>query len=327
LREKFQPPVRFTHQKHKPSRSANVKANAAGMSMIAAADIARARCVPIERIIDGRGIKLRGRIERVGPCPVCGGTDRFSVNVKKRVFNCRRCQVGGDVIALIQHLDDADFSTAVETIIGPVGAKARYVTRPPQKQTNEDYECQQHRKALWLWQSRKPITGTVAEKYLRDARGYQRAIPAALAYLPPTKPGHQPAIIAAFGVPGHADVGAVHLTLLKPDGNDKADVQPNKIIVGSPRGQPIVLAPPNDLLGLAITEGVEDGLTARAATGLGVWAAGAAGFMPALADAVPEYIEVVTVFSHADQSGQKGAAALAEKLYARGFEVRIEGAA
>jgi hypothetical protein len=37
--------------------------------------ISLARRVPLERIIEQRGIKLRGRIERVGPCPRCGGTD------------------------------------------------------------------------------------------------------------------------------------------------------------------------------------------------------------------------------------------------------------
>ncbi len=34
--------------------------------------IERARAVRIESEIERRGIKLRGRIERVGPGPVCG---------------------------------------------------------------------------------------------------------------------------------------------------------------------------------------------------------------------------------------------------------------
>jgi hypothetical protein len=56
------------------------------------AGIAKARAVPIEREIDRRRIKLNGgKIERCGPCPRCQGTDRFSVNVKKGVFNCRQC--------------------------------------------------------------------------------------------------------------------------------------------------------------------------------------------------------------------------------------------
>jgi hypothetical protein len=80
--------------------------------------IERARAVPIESIIDARQIKLRGKIERVGPCLKCGGTDRFSINVKKQLWNCRQCGKGGDVIALVQHLDGVDFLTAVTTLAG-----------------------------------------------------------------------------------------------------------------------------------------------------------------------------------------------------------------
>ena len=36
-----------------------------------------ARHSPIERVIGERGVKLSGKIERVGPCPICGGRDRF----------------------------------------------------------------------------------------------------------------------------------------------------------------------------------------------------------------------------------------------------------
>jgi phage/plasmid primase-like uncharacterized protein len=64
--------------------------------------ISLARCVPLEQIIEQRGIKLRGRIERVGPCPRCGGTDRFSINTRKQLFNCRGCRKGGDVIELVK---------------------------------------------------------------------------------------------------------------------------------------------------------------------------------------------------------------------------------
>jgi CHC2 zinc finger len=49
--------------------------------------------------------------ERVGPCPKCGGTDRFSINTKKQVFNCRQCQTGGDVIKLVRFLDGCDPAT------------------------------------------------------------------------------------------------------------------------------------------------------------------------------------------------------------------------
>ena len=96
--------------------------------------------------------------------------------------------------------------------------------------------------------------------------------------------------------------------------------------VGSPCGRPIVLAPPNDLLGLAITEGIEDALSAHEATGLGAWAAGSAPLMLALANAVPGYIEAVTIYAH-DDSGKPYALELAEALDVRGIEVRVEGLA
>jgi hypothetical protein len=77
-----------------------------------------------------------------------------------------------------------------------------------------------------------------------------------------------------LGAPRNVEV--VHLTLLRSEGSGKAEVERPKLFVGSPTNLPIVLAPPNDLLGLAITEGIEDALTVHQATGLGAWAAGAA---------------------------------------------------
>jgi hypothetical protein len=86
--------------------------------------------------------------------------------------------------------------------------------------------------------------------------------------------------IAAFAVaeemePGvvainDAAVRGVHITKLKLDGSSKADTERNKIIIAGCVGSPIVLAPVNDLLGLAIGAGIEDALS----TGLGGWAAG-----------------------------------------------------
>ena len=113
---------------------------------------------------------------------------------------------------------------------------------------------------------------------------------------------------------------------LQPDGSDKADVEHPKLIIGQgSAGFPICLAPPNDLLGLAITEGVEDALSVHQATGLGAWAAGSAGRMPALAAHVPAYVDCVTIAAHSDPDGEKGALDLAAALEVRGVEVNIQG--
>jgi hypothetical protein len=81
--------------------------------------VERARRTSIESEIERRGIALRkSGVERIGPCPRCGGTDRFSVN-PKGVWNCRHCKpadIAGDIIGLVQWLDGTEFVRAVETI-------------------------------------------------------------------------------------------------------------------------------------------------------------------------------------------------------------------
>jgi len=81
--------------------------------------IQHARDVTIESEILRRGIQLKRQgVERVGPCPRCGGTDRFAINTVKNVYNCRGCGHGGDVIELVQWLDNCQFTEAVETLTG-----------------------------------------------------------------------------------------------------------------------------------------------------------------------------------------------------------------
>jgi hypothetical protein len=120
-------------------------------------------------------------------------------------------------------------------------------------------------------------------------------------------------------------VRGVHLTRLTAEGAKAPDASGNaKIMLGVCKGAPIVISPPNDLLGMAITEGIEDGLSVFQATGLGVCAAGAAGFMPALAPLIPDYIETVTIYAHDDKAGRDNAITLARALKARGIEVLMQ---
>jgi hypothetical protein len=299
--------------------------------------IEAARSIKIEDECSRRGIRLKrqGANERVGPCPRCGGTDRFAVNVTKRVWRCRQCQPrGGDILDFIQWIDACDFRKAIETLAGDRPRQATVRRTPePRARTSEEYEQQQHRKAQWIWAQRRPLIGSIAEKYLRQARGITCALPPTLAFLP-AREKYPPAMIAAYAFVDEPEpdvlgeprkVDAVHLTRILPDGSDREPGKGAKITIGRPLGRPIVIAPANDLLGLAITEGIEDALTAHAATGLGAWAAGSAPFMPSLAAAVPDYIEAITVFGHPDEAGQVNANKLAEALERRGIEIRVEG--
>lgn len=81
--------------------------------------IDKARTVPIDNELARRGHHLRrSGAEQIGPCPICGGHDRFSVNPRKGVWNCRGCGKGGDVIDLVRHFDGCDFEEAVRHLVG-----------------------------------------------------------------------------------------------------------------------------------------------------------------------------------------------------------------
>jgi hypothetical protein len=300
---------------------------------VRAALIDRARAVRIEDEIARRGIKLRGRVDRAGPCPICGGHDRFAINIRKQCFICRSA-ASGDVIAMTMHLDGSNFAAAVETLAGErwpdrVDLSFRYDTSPvPTKKTEDDHERQQHRKAAWLWSQRRPIAGTIAERYLREKRKYSGPLPPTLGFLPGSN-DYPPAMIAAYGLVDEPEPGvlgeprnipAVHLTRLLRDGSDRERGDKAKISIGRPLGHPIVLAPPNDLLALAITEGIEDALSVHQALGIGAWAAGSATYMPKLAERVPGYIDVVHVELHPD-GGRRFAKKLIRNLRRRKIKV------
>jgi hypothetical protein len=262
-------------------------------------------------------------------CPACGPDRRAPSNRKRKVlkiwsdepgfasYNCARCGLQGfvrdDGVPRIDHQQRARLK------IQAAEHKAAHETR-------------QRDKARWMWGQSKPAAGTIVATYLEEARKIKFAtIPATLRFLPPYKSEHQPAMIAPFGMPGEPDPGVlridagsitgVHLTLLKPDGTGKAEIEPNKIMVGPSLGSPIVLAPLNDLLGLAITEGIENGLTAHLAEGLGAWAAGSASRLPALAAAVPTYTDSISIFADNDNDGRRHALELARRLRKRGLFV------
>jgi phage/plasmid primase-like uncharacterized protein len=135
--------------------------------------IAQARAVRIEDEIGGRGIKLNGRgPERCGPCPKCGGTDRFAINASKQIWNCRGCQRGGDVISLVQHLDGCTFDAAVATLSRQDPTRAdnaknaapdlpnRGLKTRGRSSCNSDAE--RAREALAIWSAAREPQGTPA---------------------------------------------------------------------------------------------------------------------------------------------------------------------
>jgi hypothetical protein len=262
-------------------------------------------------------------------CPLCGPDRRSESNRRRGVlriwhislgfmtYSCARCGIRGYARA-----------NGGEHPLPASLPDRRRKGKPTPVISNEA----RRDKARWLWSCRQSIEGTPAEIYLRKARAYGGTLPATLGFLP-LRGEHPPAMIAAFGRATEAEpsiicisdesVAGVHLTRLALDGRQKAGTEADKIMIGTPLGSPIVLAAAGDLGGLAIAEGIEDALSVHEATGLGAWAAGAASFMPALAAAVPGWVECVTILVDDDKPGRTNADELAGRLERRGFSVRL----
>ena len=324
----------------------------------------QARDSDVLALAQAHGARLRrSGTEFIGPCPLCGGHDRFGVNRRKQLFNCRGCGKGGGPIDLEMLLGGGDFVEAVHRLTNTPSTPRRSIakaanhhsaadhrpavissavhpgwsdptadTAAQHEREVQEYEAKQHRTANWLWAHRRRAVGSPVERYLRS-RGYDGAIPPTIGYLP-ARGEHPHAMIGAFALPYEISPGelgppltvrSVHLTKLKPDSSDRIREQGAKITVGRPLGLPIAISPITDSLSLAITEGIEDALTAHQVTGLGAWAAGAAGFMPKLDEVVPRYIEAVTIYAHPDKAGEDGARELAAALHKRDIEVVTVG--
>jgi hypothetical protein len=273
---------------------------------------------------------IGGRLRHDVACPLCGpAPGRTATNRDRRVlriwqpepsfvtFYCSRCDTGGYAVddgrEQISRAELEKIRRRAETFDREQAAKKRETAR-------------------WLWSISKPIPGTIGEHYLRGPRRISGTLPGTLRFLP-ARNGYPPALIGAFGLPvepepgalmiAHTEVAGVHLTRLKPDGSGKEERDgPAKIMLARSRGWPLVLAPVNDVGGLGITEGIEDGLSVLV-TGLGVWAAGSASRLPALAARVPSYVNDITIFAHTDDDGMRHATELKRRLRARGLSAAI----
>jgi hypothetical protein len=126
------------------------------------------------------GLKKVGD-EHIGPCPQCGGEDRFAINPRKvgkngkpGLFVCRQCREGGDAIDLERFLSGTKFKDAVKDLSG-----ASTVEEDPGEAARRARKwafCRDviEETAFGL----RPILGSPGEIYLRDERAIDTNLPA-----------------------------------------------------------------------------------------------------------------------------------------------------
>lgn len=280
------------------------------------------------------------------PCPECGPYRNAPRNRIRKVlrvwlvddrfatWHCERCGSDGHAVRSPTDEERAELGKSGRRTMD---SEAIRRARAEAEAREEKAAVERLRVARWFWRQRLPTLATVVELYLREIRGYGGPIPATIGYLP-ARGEHPPAMIAAYGVPLEPEPGVLRMTETAFMGvqitrlTERGEKIPDdpKITIGKCLGSPIVLAPMNDLLGLAVTEGAEDGLSIVEATGLGVWAAGGASRLPALAVTVPPYTDCISIMADSDEAGRRNAGELAVRLRARRLRaeiVALDGAA
>jgi hypothetical protein len=307
-----------------------------GRAMIPSDLIQRASAVRIEDEVARRGIRLRGAVDRCGPCPQCDGKDRFGLSTRKQVFNCRGCGARGDVIALVQFLDGCDFREAVECLTGEracaPSSPAPVATDTPR---HDDRDARVLMFARQIALEMRPVLGTPGERYLRDVRKIEtRAIEDVLERTDGV--GWHPAVY--FNEPGHAlhgrKLGAIisvmtDMITAEPTGaisrtyiHEGRKVGKAKTL-GSPAGI-IRLSEDADVLGrLHIAEGLETALAGMSIGLRPMWATGSTAIMAKLP--AVSGIKALTIISDHDANGagERAAAEVASRWREAGKETRV----
>ena len=242
--------------------------------------------------------KLAPGIDRAGPCPSCGGNDRFSLHTKQDTFNCRGCGIAGrGVIKLVMETQGVDFKTACEIITGraadapidPVKAAeiaAKNAETDRQRQIEGDrYREQARRDGYEIWKNcskgdqRRAVLDYLQIRGLitSDLMAHFAEIGLRQHYLPflaKLKSGWReihtgPVMAAAVQLPD-GRFGAVHQTwldLARPKGKvdlvhpETEEALPAKKVRGTKKGGAIRLLTPPGATRIIMGEGIESTLT------------------------------------------------------------------
>jgi len=231
---------------------------------------------------------------------------------------------GNDLVSLCSYIRRAEPYSAAQYIVDSFG-DAKYLLedfymKPPKVAKVPKVGSQDFSK---LWNSCLDPHHSKAEIYLRK-RGYEERIPACIKYCPNLKhyPSgkYLPAMVCAIRDEADTLIG-VHRTYLSICGTKKADVIPNKMIMGTCKGGAVKFAKADCTLILA--EGIETSLSVYTATNIPTWATlSTSGLVNIIVPPIEITQEIIIAADH-DEPGLKAASKLADRLVKQGYKVKI----
>jgi putative DNA primase/helicase len=260
-----------------------------------------------------------------GPCPICGGRDRYRYDDRegRGTWFCSHCG-SGDGFKLLQGVFGWSFNEAARQVDRIVG------TVPAGPVTLERTEESKVRALRQVWaESRVVVHGDPVWLYLSRRLGIEE-VPAGLRLHPGLRytdeEGHDlgkfPAMLARLQYPDGTGA-SIHRTYLTEDGHKAPVPQPKKIMAGkSLKTAAVRLSEVETTLGIA--EGLETALAASIRFGVPVWAATSAALLESWVP--PTGVERVLIAGDNDASftGQSAAFGLARRLAQKGLAVEVQ---
>ncbi len=255
-----------------------------------------------------------------GPCPICGGKDRFRFDDKggEGTYYCNGCGAGNgfDLLLSCTGMTFKEAANEIDKFVGNIDAQPAKPKKDPSIALNAIIQGLDKRGGVTPVRLYLKSRGLMNCKALRYHPG--------ITYYDDGKPqGKWPAMVAYF-LRENGKPCTLHITYLTSKGL--------KAPVDSPRKfKPGVCEMPGGAIRLTdiyppigIAEGIETALAVMAKFQIPCWATGTAGNMEAFKP--PQGIERVTIFGDNDSSytGQKAAYTAAHKLTMAGYGVDVE---
>lgn len=271
-----------------------------------------------ESILTSLGVASEFLTKKHGPCPICGGKDRYKFDNKdgRGTWFCSKCGAG-DGFNLVQKLNGWAFSQAAKEIERVLGVSE------PDTPRREFTDAEKSERLKRAWRESKPVTkGDPVWEYLVNRAGITD-VPSSIRFHPNLRYDARQSFPAMLGVVTMPDGKAttMHRTWLDGKGGKAPVDEPKKVMSGTIKTGAIRLAPVAECLGIA--EGIETALRAFVRFEVPTWAAISAGGMRDWI--APEGVKHVIIFGDNDANftGQSAAFDLAHRLSLGGVTTEV----